>query len=146
MCGRGVAVILEFVSLNIAGVEHFALLTNTGDPDVGSDEPSLAELRQNYDQEQYINSLGIFKFDDPKRQSRLAFANLRENRAARRDLAALHSARSHLYGEREFGSKAWYTDKAGIVRRLKTKTQRRHFRMGLKVYLEFSTNYTLAIL
>ena len=62
---------------------------------------------------------------------------MRENRAARRDLAALHAARSHLYGERDFGSKAWYSDKPGIARRLKTQTQRRQFRMGLKTNLAF---------
>ena len=104
---------------------------------MGSLEPSFAELRQSYAHDQYINNLGKFKSDDPKRQSRLALANLRENRAARRDLAALHAARSHLYGEREFGSKAWYSDKPGIARRLKTQTQRRQFRMGLKTNLEF---------
>ena len=104
---------------------------------MGSLEPSFAELRQTYAQDQYINNLGKFKSDDPRRQSRLALANLRENRAARRDLAALHAARSHVYGEREFGFKAWYSDKAGIARRLKSQAQRRQFRMGLKTNLEF---------
>ena len=104
---------------------------------MGSLEPSFAELRRTYAQDQYINNLGKFRSDDPKRQSRLALANLRENRSARRDLAALHAARSHLYGERDFGSKAWYSDKPGIARRLKTQAQRRQFRMGLKTNLEF---------
>ena len=75
--------------------------------------------------------------EDPKRQSRLALANLRENRAARRDLAALHAARSHKYGEREFGSKNWYADKTGLARKLKTQAHRRQFRMGLKANMEF---------
>ena len=118
-------------------IQHAASLTNTGNPGVGSLEPSFAELRQTYAQEQYISNLGKFKSDDPKRQSRLAWANLREIRAARRDLAALHAARSHLYGEREFGSKTWYSDKAGVARRLRTQAQRRQFRMGLKANLEF---------
>ena len=118
-------------------IQRSAALTNTGSPGVGSLEPSFAELRQTYAHEQYINTLGKFKSDDPKRQTRLALANLRENRAARRDLAALHAARSHLYGERDFGSKAWYSDKPGIARRLKTQTHRRQFRMGLKTNLEF---------
>ena len=72
---------------------------------MGSWEPSFAELRPTYAHDQYINNLGKLKSDDPKRQSRLALANLRENLAARRDLAALHAARSHLYGERDFGPK-----------------------------------------
>ena len=104
---------------------------------MGSWEPSFAEFRRTYAHDPYIDNLGKFKSYDPKRQSRLALANLRENRAARRDLAALHAARSHLYGERDFGSKTWYSDKPGIARRLKTQTQRRQFRMGLKTNLEF---------
>ena len=59
---------------------------------MGSSEPSFAELRQTYTQEHSLNILGKFKSDDPKRQSRSALANLRANRAERRDLAALHAA------------------------------------------------------
>ena len=69
----------------------------------------------------------------------MAYANLRENRAARCDLAALHAARAHVYGEREFGWKSWFTDKAGIARRLKNQDQRRQFRLGLKAAMEFFT-------
>ena len=85
----------------------------------------------------YVNNLGKYNSDDPKRQSRLANANLRENRPARREHAALHAARSHLYGEREFGYKSWYSDKAGIARRLKTQDHRRQFRLGLKANMEY---------
>ena len=67
----------------------------------------------------------------------MAYANLRQNRSARRDLAALHAARSHIYGEREFGYKAWYSDKPGIARRLKTQNQRRQFRLGLVSAFKF---------
>ena len=87
-------------------IHQWSALTNNGDPGVLALEPSFAQLRQTYAQEQYINNLGKFKSDDPKRQSRLALANLRENRTARRDLPALHAARSHLYGERELGYKS----------------------------------------
>ena len=104
---------------------------------MGHLEPSFAQLRASYAQDQYINNLGKFNTEDPKRQSRLAFANLRENRAARRDLAALNAARSHFYGEREFGDKNWYSEKTGVARRLRTQTRRRQFRMGLKAGMEF---------
>ena len=104
---------------------------------MGSLEPSFAQLRATYAHEHYVDKLGKFKSDDPKRQARLAYANLRENRSARRDLAALHAARSHFYGEREFGYKSWYTDKTGVARRLKTQAHRRQFRMGLKSDFEF---------
>ena len=106
---------------------------------MGHLEPTFAQLRATYAQDQYVNNLGKFNSEDPKRQSRLAFANLRENRAARRDLVALHTARAHAYGERDFGQKNWYTDKAGVAQRLKTQNQRRQFRMGLKANMEFWT-------
>ena len=104
---------------------------------MGQFEPSFAQLRATYAQDQYINNLGKVNSEDPRRQSRLACANLRENRAARRDIAALNAARSHLYGEREFGYKNWYSDKPGIARKLKSQTHRRQFRMGLKANMEF---------
>ena len=72
---------------------------------MGHLEPTFAQLKATYAQDQYINNLGKFNSEDPKRQSRLAFANLRENRAARRDLAALRTAWAHAYGEREFRQK-----------------------------------------
>ena len=106
---------------------------------MGHLEPTFAQLRATYAQDQYINDLSKFNSEDPKRQSRLAFANLRENRAARRDLVALHTARAHAYGERDFGQKNWYTDKTGVAQRLKTQHQRRQFRLGLKANMEFWT-------
>ena len=118
-------------------IRRAASITDTGNAGVGLSEPSFAQLRATYAQDQYVNTLGKFKSDDPRRQSRLAYANLKENRSARRDIAALNAARSHLYGEREFGHMNWYTDKAGIARRLKSQTHRRQFRMGLKANMEF---------
>ena len=84
-----------------------------------------------------ISNISKFKPDNSKRASQMAYANLRQNRSARRDLAALHAARSHIYGEREFGLKAWYSDKPGIARRLKTQNQRRQFRLGLVSAFKF---------
>ena len=107
-------------------------------------EPTFSQLRATYANEQYVNNLGKFNSDDPKRQSRLTLANLRENRAARRDLAALHAARSHRYGEREFGNKNWYADKAAVARRLKSQTHRRQFRLGLKANMEFFNQLRIA--
>ena len=84
-----------------------------------------------------LHELGKQGIEDPHKQSSLAFANLKENRAARRNLAALNQARAQLYGLLAFGFKAWYTDKPFIARRLKTHDQRRKFRFGLKSALEF---------
>ena len=67
----------------------------------------------------------------------MAFANLKENRAARRNLAALNQSRTYAYGPRAFGPKSWYADKPYLARRLKTQQQRRQFRLGLKSSIEF---------
>ena len=82
-----------------------------------------------------ISNISKFKPDNSKRATQLAYANLRLNRSARRDLAALHATRSHVYGEREFGYKAWYSDKPGIARRLKTSAD--SFRLGLVSAFKF---------
>ena len=93
---------------------------NTG---LGPVYQSFPHLKATYAQMQLVNdisNISKFKPDNSKRATQMAYANLRQNRSARRDLAALHAARSHTYGEREFGFKAWYSNKPGIARRLKT--------------------------
>ena len=121
-------------------VQQSASLTNTGNTGLGPAYQSFPHLKATYAQMQLVNdisNLSKFKTDNTKRASQMAYANLRQNRSARRDLAALHAARSHTYGEREFGLKAWYTDKPGIARRLKTQDQRRQFRLGLVSAFKF---------
>ena len=81
--------------------------------------------------------MGKFAVDDPARLDRLSLANLRENKRARNNLAALHAARTCLFGARQLGDRKWYTDKPGIALRLKTQTQRRQFRLGLIANLAF---------
>ena len=89
-----------------ANIQQAATPNITQNAGVGTNHPTFAQLKAIYSQQQFIKDLGKFNSDNPKRQAQLSFANLRENRAARRDLAALHAARSHLYGEREFGFKS----------------------------------------
>ena len=98
---------------------------------------SFARLKATYAHDNLLNELGKQGSQDPHKQSKLAFANLKENRAARRNLAALNQARAYLYGPRAFGPKAWYSDQPALARRLKNQDQRRQFRMGLKGSLEF---------
>ena len=81
--------------------------------------------------------MGKFAVDDPARLDRLSLANLRENKRARNSLAALHAARTCLYGARQLGNRKWYADKPGIASRLKSQTQRRQFRLGLIANLAF---------
>ena len=84
-----------------------------------------------------VKDLGKLGAEDPHKQSSLAYANLRENRSARRHLARLNLARGHLYGVRAFGPKIWYDNKPALARRLKTQAHRRQLRLGLKSAFEF---------
>ena len=81
--------------------------------------------------------MGKYAVDDPAKLDRLSLANLRENKRARNNLAALHAARTCLFGARQLGDRKWYTDKPGIASRLKSQTQRRQFRLGLVANLAF---------
>ena len=71
-------------------------------PGVGTLEPSFVQIKVPYVQQQFINNLGKFKSDYPKNQSLLASTKFWKNPAARRDVAAFHAARSHLYGGQQF--------------------------------------------
>ena len=84
-----------------------------------------------------IHDLGKLGAEDPHKQSSLAYANLRENRSARRHLGGLNLARGHVYGVRAFGPKHWYENKPALARRLKTQAHRRQLRLGLKSSFEF---------
>ena len=98
---------------------------------------SFAQLRNDLTNDNFLSALGKFAVDDPARLDRLSLANLRENKRARNNLAALHAARTCLFGSRQLGDRKWYTDKPGIASRLKTQTQRRQFRLGLIANLAF---------
>ena len=95
------------------------------------------QLKSAYTHENIVKDLGKLGAEDPYKQSSLAYANLRENRSARRHLAGLNLARGHIYGVRAFGPKHWYDDKPLLARRLKTQAQRRQLRLGLKSSFEF---------
>ena len=95
------------------------------------------QLKSAYTHENIVKDLGKLGAEDPHKQSSLAYANLRENRSARRHLAGLNLARGHIYGVRAFGPKHWYDNKPSLARRLKTQAQRRQLRLGLKSSFEF---------
>ena len=106
-------------------------------PGVMHPSVSFAQLKSAYTHENIIRDLGKLGADDPHKQSSLAYANLRENRSARRHLAGLNLARGHVYGVRAFGPKHWYENKPALARRLKTQAHRRQLRLGLKSSFEF---------
>ena len=98
---------------------------------------SFAQLRDDLTNDNFLSALGKFAVDDPARLDRLSLANLRENKRARNNLAALNAARTCLFGARQMGSRNWYKDTPGIASRLKTQAQRRQFRLGLIANLAF---------
>ena len=106
-------------------------------PGVDPTNISFAQLKSAYTHENIIQDLGKLGADDPHKQSSLAYANLRENRSARRHLGGLNLARGHVYGVRAFGPKHWYENKPALARRLKTQAHRRQLRLGLKSSFEF---------
>ena len=57
---------------------------------MGSLQPSFAQLKATYAQQNFVNDLSKSNSENPKRQSQLEYANLRDNRAVRRALAVLH--------------------------------------------------------
>ena len=67
---------------------------------------SFARLKATYAHDNLLNELGKQGTEDPQKQAALAFANLKENRTARRNFAALNQARAYAYGPRAFGPKA----------------------------------------
>ena len=73
-------------------VQQSASLTNTGNTGLGPVYQSFPHLKATYAQQQLVNDIGKFNSDNPKRLKQVAYANIRQNRSARRDLAGLHAA------------------------------------------------------
>ena len=120
-----------------ADVRRAAFGYRSAIPGADDTDISFARLKATYAHDNLLNELGKHGTEDPQKRAALAFANLKENRAARRNLAALDQARAYSYGPRAFGPKTWYADKPFVARRLKTQDQRRTFRLGLKSCMEF---------
>ena len=106
-------------------------------PGTTSAAMTFEQLKSAYTHDNIVKDLGKLGAEDPHKQSSLAYANLRENRSARRHLAGLNLARGHIYGVRAFGPKHWYDNKPSLARRLKTQAHRRQLRLGLMSAFEF---------
>ena len=98
---------------------------------------SFAQLRHDLANATFVKTLGKLAVDDPARLDKLTLSNLRENKRARNSLTSLNSARSCLFGSRQFGPQKLYADKPGLASRLKTQSQRRQVRLGLVANLAF---------
>ena len=92
-------------SLWTTSLKHELSPSHTLPPGASPATLSFAQLKSAYTHENIIKDLGKFGAEDPHKQSSLAYANLRENRSARRQLAGLNLARGHIYGVRAFGPK-----------------------------------------
>ena len=69
--------------------------------------------------------------------SQKTFQTLLWDKSARFRLDSLHAARAYKYGSAQFGPKNWYKESQYLAKRLKTQTDRRKFRHGLKADIEF---------
>ena len=70
--------------------------------------------------------------DDAAKLNKLALEISVENPDARNNLELQHSADTYMYGAREFMEKKLFTDKPGIVTRLKTQALRRQLQIVVK--------------
>ena len=70
-------------------------------------------------------------------QNRLTFEKLRKNPVERSRLENIHAARGHRYGTVHLGPKKWYQDIWNLSLNLKTQSDRRKFRAGLKGDIDF---------
>ena len=62
----------------------------------------------------------------------ILFKKLKDNIAARSNLASIHAARAYKYGYVQFGPKSWYKESSNISSRLTDQGDRRKFRQVLK--------------
>ena len=72
--------------------------------------------------------------------SQKTFQKLLRDPTARSKLEALHIAKGFKYGLAQFGPKHWYKDAPLLATKLKSQSDRRKFRQGLKGDVEF-VNY-----
>ena len=68
---------------------------------------------------------------------KITFDKLKENPLERSSLEKVHAARAHRYGITHLGPKKWYQENQNLGNKLKTQSDRRKFRAGLKGDFEF---------
>ena len=56
----------------------------------------------------------------------VVFKKLKNNIAARSNLASIHAARDHKYGHIQFGPKSWYKESNNISKKLTSHEDRRN--------------------
>ena len=68
---------------------------------------------------------------------KLTYDRLRQNPLDRSPLENVHAARAHRYGMAHFGPKHWYKESPNLAAKLKTQSDRRKFRAGIKGDVDF---------
>ena len=68
---------------------------------------------------------------------KLTYDRLRQNPLDRSRLENLHTARAHKYGMAHLGPKNWYKESPNLLKKLKSLSERRKFRAGLKGNIDF---------
>ena len=68
---------------------------------------------------------------------RSMFDKPRKNSLERSNLKNIHLARGYQYGIAHLGKKDWYTENSNLAKELKSQSDRRKFRAGLKADVDF---------
>ena len=71
------------------------------------------------------------------------FNKLKKDPLARSRLENIHSARAFKHGFSHLGSRFWYKEKDNLAKKLKTQSDRRKFRMGLKADVDFLNQFNM---
>ena len=77
-------------------------------------------------------------------RGRIMISKLTKYPPLRRSLASINTARSYKYGPRAFGKNTWYSENFDVVKGLRSNTERRKFRFGLKSNVDFLIELDLA--
>ena len=87
-------------------------------------------------QEKILDLLGSASRTENEESEKL-FEKLRKDPKGRARLENLHAARAFKYGSAHLGQKFWYKDSKNVAAKLKTQSDRRKFRIGLKGDVDF---------
>ena len=74
---------------------------------------------------------------DEEETSEKWFNKVRKDPIALSRLENIHSARAFKYGSSHFGSRFWYREREKLAKKLKTLSDSRKFRIGLKADVDF---------
>ena len=122
----------------VEGEKLLAELSRLVPPKEGGNLNSSLEFSNEFQEK----ILALLDSADPGRDSDAEicekwFNKLRKDPFARSRLENIHNARAFKYGSSHLGPKRWYKEKSDLAKKLKTQSDRRKFRIGLKADVDF---------